>query len=182
MPLQPPSPRRELHLRSIELRGFERDDGLFDIEGRLIDCKSERFEAAGGRTTQPLEPIHDIRVRLTVDLQLHIVAAAASSDATPYTLCTDAETSVQALVGSSMGRGWARTVREFAGGTAGCTHMQEVLLTLGSAAFQTLVPFRRELQEQGRPPLLETCVTFARHSPVVASRWPQYYLQEGSAS
>ena len=33
-------PRRLLHTRSIELQGFVRDDGLFELEARLTDRKS----------------------------------------------------------------------------------------------------------------------------------------------
>ncbi len=43
MPLSDPAPRQLLHLRDIELRGFQRDDGLFDIEARLTDTKSYAF-------------------------------------------------------------------------------------------------------------------------------------------
>ena len=35
----PPVPRKPLHLRRISCEGFQRDDGLIDLEGLLIDTK-----------------------------------------------------------------------------------------------------------------------------------------------
>ena len=32
--------RHELHLRRIELRGYRRDDGLYDVEARKVDTKT----------------------------------------------------------------------------------------------------------------------------------------------
>jgi len=180
MPLHVPQPRDEVHLRAIDLRGFKRHDGLFDVEGHLTDRKTTPFQAVCGRAREALEPIHDIRVRLTVDLQMRVIAAEASSDATPYSLCTEAESSVQRLVGVDMRRGWTRAVRELAGGNRGCTHMQEVLRTLGAATFQMLVPFWRELPHDATSGLLDTCVALASDSPIVAMRWPELHRSQGN--
>ena len=173
MPLHAPQARDEVHLRAIDVRGFKRHDGLFDIEGQLTDRKTMPFAAVCGRARAPLEPIHDIRVRLTVDLQMRVVAAEASSDATPYSVCTEAESSLQRLVGVDMRSGWTRAVRELAGGNRGCTHMQEILRTLSGAAFQMLVPYWRDLPGDATAALLDTCVAFASDSPIVAMRWPE---------
>ena len=40
MPLSEPAERNLLHLRDIQLRGYQRKDGLFDIEAYLVDTKS----------------------------------------------------------------------------------------------------------------------------------------------
>lgn len=181
MPLHVPQPRDPVHLRAIDLRGFKRHDGLFDIEGQLTDRKTAPFEAVCGRARAALEPIHDIRVRLTVDIQMRVIAAEASSDATPYSLCTQAESSVQRLVGVDMRRGWTRAVRELAGGNRGCTHMQEVLRALGGATTQMLVPYWRELPGDAAAAFLDTCVAFAADSPIVALRWPQHHRAQRDA-
>ena len=46
MPLTEPVARELLHLRDIELRGYRRADGLFDIEATLQDTKSYAFSNA----------------------------------------------------------------------------------------------------------------------------------------
>lgn len=177
-------PRTEVHLRDIALRGFRRADGLFDLEGRLTDRKSEAFQVSVGPLVAPMALIHDIRVRLTIDLEMRVVVATAFSEVTPYPVCTSAAESLAALLGTDMSRGWSKTVRECTGGSRGCTHMREVLLALGPLAFQTLVPYRRAHTDtsgrEGRPVLLDTCIAFDPSSPVVAARWPQHHRPKGS--
>ena len=45
MPLSPPAPREPIHTRAIDLRGYRREDGLWDIEGHLTDVKCYDFES-----------------------------------------------------------------------------------------------------------------------------------------
>ena len=40
MPLSPPVGRQHLHTRRVTCQGFFRDDGLWDIEGRITDEKT----------------------------------------------------------------------------------------------------------------------------------------------
>ena len=40
MPLSAPAPRHFMHNRAIECRGYQREDGLWDIEGHLVDTKT----------------------------------------------------------------------------------------------------------------------------------------------
>ena len=48
MPLPPPVPRQSAHLREVRFEGYERDDGLWDIEGRITDVKPYDCELASG--------------------------------------------------------------------------------------------------------------------------------------
>jgi len=181
MALSPPVPRDESHRRDLTLRGYRRADGLFDIEGRLVDSKTESFQVVCGGLVPALQPLHDIQARLTVDLELRVLAAEACSVVTPYRSCQAAERSVLALVGRSMASGWSRTVREHVGGAIGCAHLAELLLVLGATAFQTLVPYRRGTghdaldarDASGRPRMLDTCVSFAAGSDIARTRWPE---------
>ena len=47
MPLSAPADRQLLHLRDIALRGYERADGLFDIEAQLTDTKDYGYDNPG---------------------------------------------------------------------------------------------------------------------------------------
>ncbi|MCC6867207.1 MAG: DUF2889 domain-containing protein [Burkholderiales bacterium] len=48
MPL-PASPHRtELHLRRIEMRGYRRDDGFYEIDGRVTDTKTHDLTTPSG--------------------------------------------------------------------------------------------------------------------------------------
>ncbi len=42
MPLSAPAPRQLMHNRAIECRGYQREDGMWDIEGHLVDTKTYR--------------------------------------------------------------------------------------------------------------------------------------------
>ena len=44
MPLPAATPREPIHTRRIECQGFLRQDGLWDIEGRLTDGKTYSFK------------------------------------------------------------------------------------------------------------------------------------------
>ena len=46
--LEPTVAREPLHRRSIEINGYKRADGLFDIEGHLVDTKPIDFKLTAG--------------------------------------------------------------------------------------------------------------------------------------
>ena len=73
--------RRHIHTRSIECHGYLRDDGLWDIEGSLIDRKSYSFDNIDRGGVAAGEPIHSMVVRLTVDEDLVVREAEAFTTA-----------------------------------------------------------------------------------------------------
>ncbi len=138
MPLPEPTASREpLHRRTIEIVGYKRGDGLFDIEGRLLDRKDVEFPV-GGRKLAPGEPVHEMWLRITVDRELRIVDAAAATDAMPYPgECDRIAPDYRKLIGLSIGPGYLRQVKELLGGVRGCTHITELAGSLATAAYQT---------------------------------------------
>ncbi|MFN7086062.1 MAG: DUF2889 domain-containing protein, partial [Burkholderiales bacterium] len=137
MPLPVPAPRKLAHVRAIECRGYEREDGLWDIEGHLVDTKTYvHTRRDGGRERAPGEPVHDMWLRLTIDLDLKIHDVEAATDAGPYALCGDITPNFKALVGLTIGPGWRREIAARVGGVKGCTHLVELLGPLGTVAFQ----------------------------------------------
>lgn len=180
MPLpEPDVARDEAHLRDITLRGFHRADGLFDIEGRLLDRKPVEFQVMVGPLVAPMAPIPDVSVRMTIDLDYRVVAIVGVSDTVPYKGCHEAPPNLAGLVGASIADGWGKAVRTHFGGVRGCSHLFELLQTLGSVAFQTLIPLRRHIPEvnaSGTPPfLLNNCIAFHEEGAVAPIRWPSLY-------
>ena len=186
MPLPDPAPRTLLHLRDIALRGWQREDGLFDIEAHLQDTKSYSFENDDRGVMQAGEPLHGMWLRLTIREDLEIVACTASSDHTPYAICPSAAPNFAALAGLRIGPGFNRAVAERVGGTHGCTHLRELLGQMATVAYQTLYPIRAakeraeaaariaagEPAPRKRPSLVGTCIAYAPDSPVTLARWP----------
>ena len=128
MPLSPPAPRTLIHNRSIECRGYERADGLWDIEGHLVDTKTYATTARDtGRPREPGEPVHNMWLRLTIDLDMKIRDAEAVTDDGPYTNCGAITPNFKALQGVTIGPGWRGKTLELLGGIKGCTHLVELL-------------------------------------------------------
>jgi hypothetical protein len=142
MPLSPPVARQHLHSRDIEMRGFLREDGLYDIEAHLTDTKSYAFDNQDRGTIHPGEALHGMWVRMTVGEDMVIRACEAVSDFTPYRICPEVAPNFARLAGVSIGPGFNRAVKERVGGPLGCTHLREVLAQMATVAFQTIGPMR----------------------------------------
>ena len=186
MPLTEPVARELLHLRDIELRGYRRTDGLFDIEATLQDTKSYAFGNAERGRIDPGVPLHRMLARMTLNEDMEITAFEAVTEFGPYNICPSAAPNFARLAGLKVGRGFLKAANERIGGVHGCTHLRELLGQMGTVAFQTLYAVRAKRDEAPnavgtareparRPPLLGTCKAYAPDSPVVARQWPQFY-------
>ena len=143
MDLSAPAPRRKLHNRSINLEGFEREDGLFDVEAELIDTKTYAYTSAARGHLEAGTPVHHMRVRITFDDRMKITAAEAVTLAGPWADCPSGGDKFHRLVGLTLGPGFNAAVKERIGGPAGCTHHRELLQQVATVAFQT--SFRRNI-------------------------------------
>lgn len=184
MPLPPAVPRQPFHRRVIECRGYQRADGLWDIEGHLVDTKDYALPTQARGTLAPGQPLHEMWLRLTVDDNFIVHAAIAVTDAAPFHICPDITPRFQHLQGVSIASGWHRKVRELLGGVKGCTHLVELLAQMATTAFQTIYPATRAKREREatlhphrQPPMLDTCHAFARNSVVVKQFLPKFYTE-----
>ncbi len=181
MPLSPHQPRKPIHTRAIECKGYERDDGLWDIEAHLVDTKSSVHPRRHGREPrQPGEPVHDMWIRLTIDLDMLIHDAEAKTDEGPHPTCGDITVNFKRLAGVKIGRGWRREVGLRLGGVKGCTHLVELLGPLATTAFQA-TGRARDAHNAGRPITkapyqLNACHIYSDDGPAVLQRWPQFYI------
>src|SRR4051794_14591162 len=116
MPLSQPVERETLHTRSIEINGYRRSDGLYDIEAHLTDTKSFGAANFDRGYIDAGEPIHDMWVRLTIDDTMHIVGCEAASDRTPYAMCPHAAPNFSRLVGLRIKAGFLREANHLVGG------------------------------------------------------------------
>ncbi len=194
MPLSPPVGRQHLHTRRVSCQGFYRDDGLWDIEGRITDTKTYEHGNEWRGTLKPGDFVHDMSIRLTLDHRFIIVDVEAVTDKSPYRICGDVTPDFKKLIGLRIGPGFNRAVRERLGGVHGCTHLVELLGPIATTAFQTAGSRKaNELQAAyrtriGKPPkprdpsvpprkphVIDTCHAWASEGEVV-KRWaPQFY-------
>jgi len=172
--------REEMHHRRIEMRGYRRSDGLFEIEGSVVDRKPHEFRAPNGDRLVPAGgAVHDISVRLIIDADMVIRDVSTSMAAVPYPDCHGAGQVLDGLKGMRIGSGWMSEVRRRLGGPQGCTHMMELLGPMATAAYQSLVAVRMTRPEvvnaQGRPVKVDSCYAYASHRQLVRRRWPEHY-------
>ena len=174
IPLSPPVPRRPIHTRRIECRGYLRDDGLWDIEARIVDTKSYAFENGWRGTMAPGDPVHDMHVRVTVDTRLVIREAEAITVASPYRICPEAAPNLARIKGIKIRAGWLTEVKKVYGGPEGCTHILELLRPIATTAFQTIFAYleteRLAAQSGGRwkaGPPVDSCYAYAADREVV---------------
>jgi len=170
--------REPLHRRTIEIQGYKRADGNYDVEGHLTDTKPFDFALAAG--IRPAgAAIHSMWLRITVDAKLQIVEAAASTDEMPYPgECDRVTPDYTKLVGLAIRPGYIQRVKELLGGVHGCTHLTELAGTLATAAFQTLAG--QVAQDPERKPFqLDKCHALATTSPSVERYYPRWYRKPG---
>ena len=183
MPLSVSAVEREhLHDRRYEFQGYRRKDGLWDIEGRMTDSKTYGFPNEFRGRIEAGEPLHDMRIRLTLDDHFVVCDIEVSTDAGPFVICPDVVPNFAAVKGLKVGSGWNKKLKELLGGTRGCTHHVEMLGAMATVAFQTmwgqLSREKKSAPESGnarRPNFLDSCYALAADGEVVKKNWPAFY-------
>jgi hypothetical protein len=183
MPLPEASPRKHLHTRAIEYRGYERADGLWDIEAHMTDVKTYEFTNNWRGTVAVGEPLHEMLLRLTIDDNFEVRDVEAATHNSPFEMCPDIAPNYKKLIGITMGPGWRKAIRTRVGGTDGCTHLTELLFPMATVAMQTIWPIKAQRRKKAveeqtskrRPPVLNTCHAWSTDSPVVRDNAPNFY-------
>jgi hypothetical protein len=185
-PVTPSTPRRLMHRRAFDVQVFARDDGLFDVEASLTDTKTHDVPLAGV-TRKAGDPIHDMRLLLTVDAALSITAATSQTHWMPYPGSCDAHGDAYArLIGLNLMKGFRQAVQERLSGTRGCTHLTELCQVLPTAVIQAMagsVIDTREGDGDGNPPFqLDRCHALRRDGETVAQFYPRWHLKPADAA
>ncbi len=179
MPLPRPVGRTLQHNRVIDCRGYQRDDGLWDIEGHLTDVKAVNwFERTGSLDLPAGIPAHDMWIRLTIDLDMNIHECVAVTDSSPYRLCCDITPKFEKLKGMRITRGWTRPLKDIIGGANGCTHQWELLGRIAAAAYQCTNIERQKTRGHkmdGVPRTFNTCHMYTADTDETLRRWPELY-------
>ncbi len=186
MPLSPAAPREPVHTRTVQCRGYLRQDGLWDIEGHITDVKTYSMDNPWRGVIEAGVPIHEMWIRLTIDESLAVRAVEVSMEHTPYAICPEVGANFQRLVGLQIRAGWRRAVRDRLGGTEGCTHMVELLSPLATTAFQAILPHQRQRIRNELPAgqddptvrrahQIDTCYAWSSKREVVRRYLPDHY-------
>ena len=140
--------REPLHRRNIDVQGYRRSDGLWEVEAVMQDTKHYDLNLTDRGLLPVGEHLHDMTMALVVDDRLVIREVRADMRSTPYKDCSGAEVNYGALVGVKIRGGWMNDVKEKLGRPASCTHLTELLPVLATAAFQTIQGYRLEYDRE----------------------------------
>jgi hypothetical protein len=178
MPLPESTVARErLHVRRVTYEGWRRDDGLFDIEARLVDTKDHDYTLASGLRPAG-EPIHEMVARVTIGRDCVIRALVATSDRVPYhDGCELIAPDYAKLVGCNLLHDFRRTLYERLGGVHGCSHLTELIAFLPTAAMQTFAGLVRDADPAAvhKPYQLDRCHALEHTSETVRRYYPKWY-------
>ncbi|HUA54504.1 MAG TPA: DUF2889 domain-containing protein [Candidatus Sulfotelmatobacter sp.] len=191
MALPEPVEREAFHRRRIEVEGYRRSDGLWDIEARLVDTKTYAFDNGWRGEIRPGEPLHDMWLRVTIDDAMAVRDVVAVAAAHPFRVCPEITGNFRRLIGETLGAGWRQRVRARLGGVEGCTHLVDLLDPVATVAFQTLrseraralMPKRPDASGDAprrRPAVIDTCHAMRADGEVVREFWPAFYTGGGS--
>ncbi|MFZ6713138.1 DUF2889 domain-containing protein [Undibacterium sp. TC9W] len=183
MPLSSSINRRALkHTRTIQIEAFARDDGLWDLDARITDYKPRDITLASGVRPNG-SALHDLSLRITIDLQLTIVDVEASSDAVPYPgYCEVITPDYKKLIGLNLLRQFRQGVKERMAGVHGCTHLTEMAQILPTAAVQAfagdVIDTRDGATDHGQqahqPFQLDRCHALRTDGPAVVQYYPRW--------
>lgn len=175
--------RRKLHTRTIVCEGFERDDGLFDIEAKLVDAKTFDFEHLVRGHIAAGSPMHDMLLRLTIDSSKIVRDIAVFTQVAPYPVCSTVSDTFRKLIGASLLKDWRRSVNEAVGGVDSCTHMRELLMPAATVAFLTMTGQSAVLDARAssttatpiKPHFVDKCKGWASDGDAVRTLLPSFY-------
>jgi hypothetical protein len=181
--LSAPAARELNHTRRIEIACYMRADGLWDIEGRMVDVRPTAYYDLE-QPRAPNEPIHDMWLRLTIDGDFNVLKSEAAMPAGAYDHCPLVLPNYSRLEGLRIGPGWNKAARERLGGVQGCTHLVEMLAQMASAAMQAVWNQLSEDDPERGDALgiatINTCYAYRSDGRLVARKWPDRYTGRGA--
>ena len=161
---------------------------MWDIEATLLDMKPYAY-TVHRRYVEAGQPIHGMKVRLTVDDDMVVRDLVAVMEYHPFQECKAAIAPMHAIIGLKMGAGWRKAVDDAIGRIKGCTHMRELLYNAATAAYQSLPSHKAYLKTmsgavsdvlEAPPAHLDKCKSWALDGAVVQREMPQFYVSKRS--
>jgi len=174
--------RRLLHMRRIEMHAYARDDGLWDVEARLLDENPFCYLDPGRGAQRAGDPVHDIGVRLTLDDDRIIRDVAVEMGSMPFGTCREVRDTLRPLIGERVGRGWRQVLKKIPRNTT-CAHVHEVLVPMATVVHQGMslgrvpdgkVAIEPDPSLETQPFFVDDCHSWRADGPVVAHFYPQF--------
>src|SRR5690554_4106688 len=91
--------REPLHDRKTHFVGYRREDGLWEVEGELIDSKYYTYTERERGELKPGTPVHWMKVRVVFDNDFTVVDVDAELKALPFRFCEMSTARLKSLIG-----------------------------------------------------------------------------------
>lgn len=179
----PAAPRKILHQRAVRCDGYLRADGLWEVEASLLDTKCTDFVQILRGPQRAGAPVHDMKLRITVDDDLTITAIESVMSTTPLLACQDVRQYLHELIGVRFVSGWQKEARARIGQRHACTHIMDLLVPAATTFYQTMgwgknPEGRGELDHAQasaeRPKFLDRCYGWRTDGPGVREHFPEF--------
>ena len=175
--------RTAIHTRKVICHGYERSDGLIDIEAEMQDISPTGTDLLF-RQVPPGGAIHHMRIVMTVDRRLVTQDVKPVIEAGPTEYCAAIESAYAGLKGVQIRGGFRQQAKAIVGGVRGCTHLTELLGPLATTATQTTMAIGRR-ERNGRwpsdgsgpmpkPVLIGSCHTYREDGEAAKLLWPEH--------
>jgi len=166
----------KLHTRNIEVTTYEYDEQKIIVEGSL---KDDRFQDSYLITGEklPRGAVHHMSIRLLINCSnLLIEDIDVELTAVPRKICRNTINSLVPVKGLHITKGFTAKVKKLAGGSAGCTHLVELILAMAPAVFQGFAAHQSRQPSSFEPDqarkfvqsLVNTCSAWRDDMPHVA--------------
>lgn len=146
----PPPPGEDeipVHRRNYEVNTYRIDGQTMRLRGRVTDTKPAGLYLDDDPETLD---VHDMVVDMIIGYpDLTIQGIEVIFDTHPHESCPSIESTYLGLIGTSIARGFTRTLTERFGGPSGCTHIGALLKAMAPVAVQSMYSMR--LAEPGAP-------------------------------
>lgn len=171
------APRQHIHTRQITCEGFQREDSLWEVDAHITDIKTYDIDNSFRMSISAGEPVHEMWIRLTVDVDLLVHDCLAVTDHSPYACCPDVTPLFRQLIGKKIAPGWTRLVKELVAGVQGCTHLADLVGPATTTIYQSMAGITKGKcdAEKSRPFYLNGCHAWSSDSDQVLEFHPEYY-------
>jgi hypothetical protein len=167
--------KKKVFSRTIDITCYEDGQDSILVEGEIKDTRLCPYYLVTGEKKDP-GILHNMKITMKVTGNtLTISDIHVDMLHYPREECIDANTNIQKLNGLSITKGFTKAVKDIIGGTKGCTHVANCILTMAPAAVQGFwankaqKPVTKEFANKGSMShyLIDTCYVWRKDGPMI---------------
>lgn len=124
------------HTRNIDISTYAVDEYHIVSKGSLKDVRMKDYYLFTGEK-KDAGKLHDLSIVLLIKIpEMKIEDLEVILDSVPRNDCRFIKKSLDPVIGMSLQGGFSSRVREVAGGSKGCTHLVNLIVTMAPAVMQ----------------------------------------------